>query len=63
MGVPRSKSHSLNPSIPIGVQVQEVLLTHTGMTKREARERSEELLVEMGLPDASHVLTQITPSN
>ena len=28
------------------------------MTKREARERSEELLVEMGLPDASHVLTQ-----
>ena len=49
---------SLNPSIPIGVQVQEVLLAHTGMTKREARERSEELLVEMGLPDASRVLTQ-----
>jgi len=49
---------SLNPSIDIGTQVQEVLLTHTSMTKRQARQRSEELLVEMGLPDAERILKQ-----
>ena len=49
---------SLNPSIDIGTQVGEVLLAHTSMTKRQAHQRSEELLVEMGLPDAERILKQ-----
>ena len=50
---PRS---SLNPVIPIGTQVEEVLLAHSDVSKREARDWSERLLVEMGLPDAGDLL-------
>lgn len=49
---------SLNPSIPIGTQVEELLLAHTDASKHEARLWAEELLTNMGLPDASRLLKQ-----
>ena len=49
---------SLNPSLPLGKQVEEVLLAHTRVTKQEARNRAEGLLSEMGLPDPRRVLGQ-----
>lgn len=42
---------SLNPVIPIGVQVREVLERHKGMRKSAATKRAEELLAEVGIPD------------
>jgi len=52
---PRS---SLNPTISIGTQVEEVLLAHTSVTKQEARSWAEELLTEMDLPEAHSILSQ-----
>ncbi|MBI4338766.1 MAG: ABC transporter ATP-binding protein [Chloroflexi bacterium] len=49
---------SLNPSIPIGTQVEEVLLAHTSATRQEAHIWAQELLTEMGLPDAGRLLKQ-----
>ncbi|MBI2171994.1 MAG: ABC transporter ATP-binding protein [Chloroflexi bacterium] len=49
---------SLNPSIAIGIQVEEVLLAHTDATRQEARIWAQELLTEMGLPDSSRLLKQ-----
>ena len=49
---------SLNPRLTIGTQVEEVLLAHTPMTQQEARSRAEELLMEMGIPDARRILNQ-----
>lgn len=43
---------SLNPVFPVGVQIQESLLLHTGMSKRDARTRSIELLERVGIRDA-----------
>lgn len=42
---------SLNPVVPVGVQVAEVLLTHTLTTPKAAREESVELLRRCGIPD------------
>ena len=47
---------SLNPSTTIGSQVEEVLLAHTNATNQEARIWAQELLTEMGLPDANRLL-------
>ncbi len=49
---------SLNPTVRIGAQVEEVLLAHTRVSKREAREWAEELLTSMDIPDARRVLDQ-----
>ena len=49
---------SLNPRLPVGTQVEEVLLTHTNVTKQQARSRAEELLMEMGIPDARLTLNR-----
>jgi len=49
---------SLNPTIRIGVQVEEVLLAHTRVSKREAREWAEELLTSMAIPDARRIMDQ-----
>ena len=49
---------ALNPRLPIGLQVEEALLAHTSMSKREARSRAEELLTEMGIPDPHRILNQ-----
>ena len=43
---------SLNPVLTIGRQIREALQTHFGMRKREAEERSAELLDRVGIPGA-----------
>jgi peptide/nickel transport system ATP-binding protein len=42
---------SLNPVVPIGVQVTEVLARHRGMTGEVARKEAESLLDRVGIPD------------
>lgn len=41
---------SLNPAFTVGRQVGEVLRRHQGMSRREARDRSRELLEIVGIP-------------
>ena len=43
---------SLNPVMTIGVQMQEPLMLHLGMNKKQARARSTELLSMVGIPYA-----------
>ncbi len=47
---------ALNPVIPIGKQVEEIMLEHTSMGKRQARELAADLLTQMGIPDAKRIL-------
>jgi peptide/nickel transport system ATP-binding protein len=42
---------SLNPVIPIGLQVTEVLARHRGMRKEAARTEAADLLDRVGIPD------------
>ena len=42
---------SLNPVFTVGYQIGEVLRRHMGMSKRQARARTLELLAEVGIPD------------
>ncbi len=42
---------SLNPVFTIGAQLCEPLIKHLGLSPRQALERAEQLLVEVGLPD------------
>jgi peptide/nickel transport system ATP-binding protein len=42
---------SLNPVVPIGIQVTEVLERHRGMPRRRAMREAEELLRRVGIPD------------
>ena len=42
---------SLNPVLPVGLQLCEPLLTHLEMSPRQARERAEALLAEVGMPE------------
>ena len=42
---------SLNPVFTVGFQIGEVLRLHLGMTQRQARARTLELLEEVGIPD------------
>ncbi len=41
----------LNPIIPVGRQVEEVITSHRAVTKREARERALDALNALQLPD------------
>ena len=47
---------ALNPVITVGSQVEEIMLEHTEMSKRQATARAAELLSEMGIADAKQVL-------
>ena len=47
---------ALNPVITIGSQVEELMLEHTAMSKREAQHVTAELLANMGIPDARQML-------
>ena len=42
---------SLNPVVPIGIQVTEVLERHRGMSRKRAMSAAEELLRRVGIPD------------
>ncbi|GAB94895.1 peptide/nickel transport system ATP-binding protein [Kineosphaera limosa] len=48
---------SLNPVIPIGIQVTEVLERHRGMSRRAARPIAREMLDRVGIPDPDRRLT------
>ena len=47
---------ALNPVISVGRQIEEIMLEHTDMGNREARDLSARLLTQMGIPDAKHML-------
>ncbi len=47
---------ALNPVITIGKQVEELMLEHTSMSKRQAQSMTTELLANMGIPDARKML-------
>lgn len=49
---------ALNPVLPVGVQVEEVLQAHLRLPRREARRRVEDLLRNMGLSDPERVAAQ-----
>ncbi|MBI4202161.1 MAG: ABC transporter ATP-binding protein [Chloroflexi bacterium] len=51
---------SLNPTLSIGAQVEEVLQAHYDVSRQEARQWAYELLTRMGLPDAARLLNQYT---
>ncbi len=46
---------SLNPSMTCGKQVQEILLLHTNLSKKEAKEEAIVLFEKVKLPDANRV--------
>ena len=49
---------SLNPVLPIGLQIMEPLFIHLGMDERAAQARAVELLRLVGIPDAERRLDQ-----
>ena len=49
---------SLNPVIPVGVQVTEVLLRHQDINRAEARDEAEDLLRRCGIPDPGRRLKE-----
>jgi len=49
---------SLNPVVPIGIQVTEVSERHRGMKRSEARPLAEELLRKVGIPDPARRLRE-----
>ncbi|MTD55989.1 ABC transporter ATP-binding protein [Amycolatopsis pithecellobii] len=49
---------SLNPVIPIGLQITEVLERHRGMRRKEASAEAKELLGRVGIPDPSRRLSE-----
>ncbi len=51
-------SSALNPVITVGKQVEELMLEHTGMSKRQARGLAVELLSNLGIPGARDMLNR-----
>jgi len=49
---------SLNPVIPIGLQITEVLERHRGMSRKAATVEATDLLDKVGIPDPSRRLTE-----
>lgn len=49
---------SLNPVLTIGYQIAEVLVTHQGMSKKDAEDRAVELLAAVRIPSAGHRLKE-----
>ncbi|WP_456891518.1 ABC transporter ATP-binding protein [Geodermatophilus sp. SYSU D00700] len=49
---------SLNPTVPIGTQVTEVLLEHREMSKKEAADEATRLLDRVGIPDPGRRLKE-----
>ena len=49
---------SLNPTVPIGTQVTEVLAEHRGLGKKEATAEAAELLDRVGIPDPTRRLKE-----
>lgn len=45
---------SLNPTMPVGKQISEALVLHTGISRAQAREKAVRILKEVRIPDAEH---------
>jgi peptide/nickel transport system ATP-binding protein len=45
----------LNPVLPVGEQVEEIITAHKSVSKREARDRSLDVLAQMGLAEPTQV--------
>ena len=48
----------LNPVLPVGKQVEEILASHLDIPKKERKRRTIELLRQVGLPDAERIAGQ-----
>jgi oligopeptide/dipeptide ABC transporter ATP-binding protein len=48
-------STGLNPVLTVGQQVEEIILNHLDLSKREARNRAIDVLAHMGLPEPADV--------
>ena len=48
---------SLNPVLSIGSQMEEPLMLHLGMNKKQARARAAELLTMVGIPNSSEIVS------
>lgn len=48
-------STGLNPVLPVGQQVEEIITNHLDIPKREAKKQAIEVLAHMGLPDPADV--------
>jgi oligopeptide/dipeptide ABC transporter ATP-binding protein len=46
---------NLNPILPVGDQIEEIIIAHTNATKNEARRQAIDLLASMGLADAPRI--------
>lgn len=46
---------SLNPVFTIGQQMERVIRTQLGLSKKDARQKAEEMLTAVGLPDVSRI--------
>ena len=53
--VPQDPALSLNPVLPVGTQIAEVLRAHLPLTSRQRRDRVMELLEEVGFEQSSEV--------
>jgi peptide/nickel transport system ATP-binding protein len=49
---------SLNPVVPVGLQVSEVIRRHEPVDRTEARDRAEALLAKVGIPDPGRRLKE-----
>jgi ABC-type dipeptide/oligopeptide/nickel transport system ATPase component len=49
---------ALNPVLPVGLQIEENLTAHTGLSRRERRARALELMTIVGIPDAERRLKE-----
>jgi peptide/nickel transport system ATP-binding protein len=49
---------SLNPVFPVGFQIAETLIQHRGLRAKAARDRAEELLREVGIPEPGRRLDE-----
>ena len=54
--IPQEPRAALNPVLSIGAQVEEQILTHTEMSKAEARDLAITMLGDMGLPEPKDIL-------
>jgi len=45
----------LNPVLPVGVQVEEIITAHLAVPRREAKQRALDVLSQVGLPDPQQV--------
>ena len=49
---------SLNPTMRVGKQINEVLIQHMGISPQRAKERTIQLFKDVGLPDPEHIINR-----